>query len=210
MVWDDASARSALRALFDAAVAAADPRRALAEHPPPKPTGRGLVVGSGKSAAVMAAALEEAWPDIPLEGSVVTRYGHAVPTRQIAVIEASHPGPDANSERGARRLLVRVRDLDRNDLVTALISGGWALCAAPAHGLTLVDKQAVNRALLVCRANISETNCLRKHLSAIKGGRPFAAYRFQRLGELRLALDRAPARRFAVGQEGSSCRRIAA
>jgi glycerate 2-kinase len=176
MVWDNASARRALRSLFDAAVDAADPRKVLAAHLPDKPRGRCIVVGGGKSAAVMAAALEDAWPDVPLQGTVVTRYGHAVPTRRIEVIEASHPVPDANSERGALRLLERVRGLQSDDLVVALMSGGAsALCAAPAPGLTLADKQAVNRALLACGANISEMNCVRKHLSAIKGGRLAAA-----------------------------------
>ena len=103
--WTDATARAALRILFDTAVAAADPRAVLARHLPPKPrSGRCIVVGGGKSAAVMAAALEDAWPDVSLEGTVVTRYGHAVPTRHIEVIEASHPVPDASSERGAQRL----------------------------------------------------------------------------------------------------------
>ncbi|PPQ38497.1 glycerate kinase type-2 family protein [Rhodopila globiformis] len=175
--WTDTTARAALRALFDTAVAAADPRAVLARHLPPKPaSGRCIVVGGGKSAAVMAAALEDAWPDVPLEGTVVTRYGHAVPTRRIEVIEASHPVPDANSERGARRLLERVRGLGVDDLVIALMSGGAsALLAAPAAGLTLADKQAVNRALLACGATISEMNTVRKHLSAIKGGRLAAA-----------------------------------
>ena len=114
MTWDDARARAALRRLFDTAVAAADPRHVLAAHLPPKPTtGRCVVVGGGKSAAVMAAALEDAWPDVALEGTVVTRYGHGVPTRRIEVIEASHPVPDANSERGARRLLERVTGTER-------------------------------------------------------------------------------------------------
>ena len=176
MVWDDARARALLRALFDAAVAAADPRKVLAAHLPDKPTGRCIVVGMGKSAAVMAAALEEAWPDVALSGTVVTRYGHAVPTRQIEVIEASHPVPDANSERGARTLLERVQGLGPDDLVLALISGGGsALCAAPAPGLTLADKQEINRALLASGATITEMNCVRKHLSAIKGGRLAAA-----------------------------------
>jgi glycerate 2-kinase len=176
MVWDDARARSALMGLFDAAVAAADPRKVLAGHLPPRPKGRCVVVGCGKSAAVMAAALEDAWPDTALEGTVVTRYGHAVPTRRIEVIEASHPVPDANSERGAHRLLERVRGLGPDDLVLALISGGGsALCAASAPGLTLADKQAINRALLASGATITEMNCVRKHLSAIKGGRLAAA-----------------------------------
>jgi glycerate 2-kinase len=178
MVWNDARARSALMTLFEAAVAAADPRQVLAAHLPPRPKGRCVVVGCGKSAAVMAAALEDAWPDVSLEGTVVTRYGHAVPTRRIEVIEASHPVPDANSERGAHRLLERVRGLGPDDLVLALISGGGsALCAAPAPGLTLTDKQAINRALLASGATITEMNCVRKHLSAIKGGRLAAAAR---------------------------------
>jgi glycerate 2-kinase len=176
MVWNDARARSVLMTLFEAAVAAADPRKVLAAHLPPRPNGRCVVVGCGKSAAVMAAALEDAWPDIALEGTVVTRHGHAVPTRRIEVIEASHPVPDANSERGAHRLLERVRGLGPDDLVLALISGGGsALCAAPAPGLTLADKQAINRALLASGATITEMNCVRKHLSAIKGGRLAAA-----------------------------------
>jgi hydroxypyruvate reductase len=177
MPWDDARARAALRALFDAAVAAADPRKVLAQNLPPKPTkGRCIVVGGGKSAAVMASALEDAWPDVPLEGAVVTRYGHAVPTRRIEVIEASHPVPDASSERGARRLLELVQGLTADDMVIALMSGGAsALLAAPAAGLTLADKQAVNRALLASGANITEMNAVRKHLSAIKGGRLAAA-----------------------------------
>jgi hydroxypyruvate reductase len=176
--WTDAAARAALRTLFDTAVAAADPRAVLAAHLPPKPSaGRCVVVvGGGKSAAVMAAALEDAWPDVALEGTVVTRHGHAVPTRRIEVIEASHPVPDENSQRGALRLLERVRGLTRDDLVIALMSGGAsALLAAPVGGLTLADKQAVNRALLACGANITEMNTVRKHLSAIKGGRLAAA-----------------------------------
>ena len=177
MTWDDARARSALRRLFDTAVATSDPRRVLATHLPEKPIGgRCIVVGGGKSAAVMAAALEEAWPDVALEGTVVTRYGHAVPTRRIEVIEASHPVPDANSERGARRLLELVQNLTPQDLVIALMSGGAsALLAAPAPGLTLDDKQAINRTLLACGASIGEMNTVRKHLSAIKGGRLAAA-----------------------------------
>jgi len=174
--WDDTRARAALRTLFDAAVAAADPRKVLAAHLPDKPTGRCVVVGVGKSAALMAAALEDAWPEVELTGTVVTRYGHAVPTRRIEVIESSHPVPDANSERGARRLLERVHGLGPDDLVLALISGGGsALCAAPAAGLTLADKQNINRALLASGATITEMNCVRKHLSAIKGGRLAAA-----------------------------------
>lgn len=174
--WDDARARDTLRAIFDAAVAAADPRVVLAAHLPAKPQGRCVVVGGGKSAAVMAAALEDAWPDVALEGVVVTRYEHAVRTRRIRVIEASHPVPDSNSERGAQALLDAVRGLGPDDLVIALMSGGAsALLSLPASPLTLSDKQAVNRALLASGATISEMNTLRKHLSAIKGGRLAAA-----------------------------------
>ncbi|MCX7381656.1 MAG: glycerate kinase [Alphaproteobacteria bacterium] len=176
MDWDDTRAKGALRSIFDAAVAAADPRVMLARHLPDKPRGRCIVVGAGKSAAVMAAALETAWPDVALSGVVVTRYGHAVPTQRIEVIEASHPVPDANSELGARRVLAAVQGLGPDDLVIALISGGGsALMALPAPGLTFADKQALNRALLASGATISEMNCLRKHLSAIKGGRLAAA-----------------------------------
>ncbi|HST74660.1 MAG TPA: glycerate kinase [Acetobacteraceae bacterium] len=172
MGWDDARARAALRAMFDAAVAAADPRAVLAAHLPPKPAGRCVVVGAGKSAAVMAAALEAAWPDVKLSGVVVTRYDHAVPTMRIQVIEASHPVPDANSELGARAVLGAVRGLTKDDLVLALISGGGsALLALPAPGLILADKQEINRALLASGATIHEMNAVRKHLSAIKGGR---------------------------------------
>jgi hydroxypyruvate reductase len=176
MGWDDHRARAALRAIFDAAVAAADPRVVLAAHLPEPPKGRCIVVGAGKSAAVMAAAVEAAWPDVPLSGVVVTRYQHAVPTRRIEVIEASHPVPDPNSERAARTILAAVRGMTPNDLVLALISGGAsALMALPADGLTLADKQAVNRALLASGATITEMNCVRKHLSGIKGGRLAAA-----------------------------------
>jgi len=174
--WQDGRARAALRAIFDAAVAAADPRVVLAAHLPEKPAGRCVVVGAGKSAALMAAALEAAWPDVALAGVVVTRYGHGYPTRRIRVIEASHPVPDANSEAGALAVLQAVRGLAADDLVVALISGGGsALLALPAPGLTLADKQAVNRALLASGATIHEMNAVRKHLSAIKGGRLAAA-----------------------------------
>jgi len=172
MGWDGVRARAALRAMFDAAVAAADPRAVLAAHLPPKPAGRCVVVGAGKSAALMAAALEAAWPDVKLSGVVVTRYDHAVPTKRIRVIEASHPVPDANSELGARAVLDAVRGLAADDLVLALISGGGsALLALPAPGLILADKQEINRALLASGATIHEMNAVRKHLSAIKGGR---------------------------------------
>ena len=174
--WTDAPAREALRQVFAAAVAAADPMQVLAPHLPDPPKGRCVVVGGGKSAAVMAAAVEQAWPEIPLSGLVVTRYGHAVPTRRIEVLEAAHPVPDANSERGARRLLELVRGLGPDDLVLALISGGGSsLLALPVPGLTLLDKQDTARALLASGATIGEMNLLRRALSGIKGGRLLAA-----------------------------------
>ena len=201
MAWDDARACAALRTLFDAGVAAADPRKVLAAYLPPKPGGRCIVVGCGKAAAVMAASLEDAWPDVTLTGTVVTRYGHAVPTRHIEVIEAAHPVPDVNSERGARLLLERMRGLTADDMVIALISGGGsALCAAPASGLDLEDKQAINRALLACGATIGEMNCVRKHLSAIKGGRLAAAARPARL--VTLAISDVPGDEAAVIASG--------
>ncbi len=180
MDWDDQRARTALRAMFDAAVASADPRRVLAAHLPPRaelrPGGRVVVVGAGKSAAVMAAALEDAWPDVAMAGIVVTRYGHNAPTRRIEVMEAAHPVPDANSEAGARRVLDAVHGLGPDDLVLALMSGGAsALLELPAPGLTLADADRVNRALLKSGAAIGEMNAVRKHLSAIKGGRLAAA-----------------------------------
>ncbi len=172
MNWTDDDARRFLRRVFDASVAAADPRVMLKTHLPPKPAGRCVVIGCGKSAASMAWALEEAWPDVDLSGLVVTRYGHAVPTRRIEVMQSSHPVPDENSEIAARRMLETVTGLSDEDLVIALISGGGsALMALPAPGLTLADKQAINRALLASGATIGEMNCVRKHLSAIKGGR---------------------------------------
>jgi hydroxypyruvate reductase len=158
--------------MFMAAVQSADPRRVLAAHLPSLPDGRCVVVGCGKSAAVMAAAVEAAWPKVALSGLVVTRYGHAVPTRCIEVMESAHPVPDANSEQAAQRILDMVHGLGPRDLVLALISGGGsALMSLPAPGLTLADKQAVNRALLLSGATIHEINAVRKHLSAIKGGR---------------------------------------
>ncbi len=177
MNWNDNAARTALRAVFDAAVAAADPRRMLRDHLPAKPrSGRCIVIGAGKSAACMAAALEAAWPDVALSGLVATRYGHGMPTSRIEVIEASHPVPDANSEIAARRMLEAVRGLSADDLVIALMSGGAsAIMALPGPGLTLADKQAVNRALLASGAVIGEMNVVRKHLSGIKGGRLAAA-----------------------------------
>ena len=161
-----------LRALFDAAVASADPRRVLAAYLPEPPKGRTVVVGAGKAAGAMARAVEDAWPDQALEGVVVTRYGHAVPCKRIEVVEAGHPMPDEAGREAARRIRELARGLGPDDLLLCLISGGGsALLAAPAEGLSLDDKQMVTRALLFSGATITEINTVRKHLSAIKGGR---------------------------------------
>ena len=167
--------RQLLLEMFQAAVAAAQPAVCLAPHLPPPPKGRTLVIGAGKAAASMAAALEALWK-AELSGMVVTRYGHKVPTERIEVIEAAHPVPDAAGRAAAGRMLEMVQGLSEDDLVICLISGGGSsLLALPADGLTLEDKQAINRALLRSGANITEMNCVRKHLSAIKGGRLAAA-----------------------------------
>ncbi|MHC2216774.1 glycerate kinase type-2 family protein [Rhizobium leguminosarum] len=172
MYWTDQKARATLHQIFDAAVESASPQRAVLENLPDKPTGRCIVVGAGKASAAMAAALDSAWPDVDLSGVVVTRYGHAVPAGRIRIIEASHPVPDAMSERAAADVLQAVRGLTPDDLVVALVSGGGsALLVAPAGGMTLADKQSVNRALLASGATITEMNAVRKHLSRIKGGR---------------------------------------
>jgi glycerate 2-kinase len=170
--WNDTSARDALNRIFMAAVASADPAKVLQHHLPSPPKGRCVVVGAGKASAAMAAALEAAWPHVDLSGVVVTRYGHAVPTARIEIIEASHPVPDDKSAEAAKHILAAVEGLTTDDMVIALISGGGsALMVAPAEGMTLADKMAVNRALLASGATISEMNAVRKHLSRIKGGR---------------------------------------
>jgi hydroxypyruvate reductase len=167
--------QSVLRRLFDAALEAAAPARCVPPHLPQHPKGRTIVVGAGKAAAAMARAVEDHWPG-PLQGIVVTRYGHGVPCRRIEVVEASHPVPDAAGEEAARRILASVRGLSRDDLVLCLMSGGAsALLALPAPGVTLADKRWVTTALLRSGATIGEINCVRKHISAIKGGRLAAA-----------------------------------
>ena len=167
--------RGFLEHLFQKAIDAARPEKAVGAFLPERPRGRTLVIGAGKAAAAMAGAVEAAW-DGPLEGLVVTRYGHGAPTRRIEVVEASHPVPDAAGEKAAQRMLQAVRGLSADDLVLCLISGGGsALLAAPAPGLSLEDKRAINKALLASGADISEMNCVRKHLSAVKGGRLAAA-----------------------------------
>src|SRR5271155_3171133 len=131
--WSDSRARTVLRRIFDAAVASADPRSAVARHLPPKPKGRCVVVGGGKASAAMAAGLDAAWPDVDPSGVVVTRYGYAVPAGRIEILESAHPVPDANSVTAAERVLAAVHGLTADDLIIALISGGGsALMTAPA------------------------------------------------------------------------------
>jgi len=167
----DVDRRDLLRRLFDTAVATARPENCVPKYLPPAPNGRLIVTGAGKAAAAMAKALEDHWRG-PVSGAVVTRYGYELPTQRIEVLTASHPVPDAAGEAAARRMIDLARSAGPDDLVLFLLSGGGsALLAAPAPGLTLADKQAVTRALLASGATIGEINCVRRHLSAIKGGR---------------------------------------
>lgn len=160
-----------LKAMFKAGVDAALPSLCVPPHLPSHPKGRTVIIGAGKASGAMAKALEDAW-DGPLDGVVVTRYGYRLPTERLEVVEAAHPVPDAAGREAARRIFKAVQGLTEDDLVLALISGGGsALLAAPAEGISLEDKQAVNKALLASGATISEMNTVRKHLSAIKGGR---------------------------------------
>lgn len=171
----DLSPPELLRRMFDAAIAAAQPTLCIPPFLPEAPRGRLIVIGAGKASAAMAAAVEAHWPG-PLEGLVVTRYGYAVPCERIEIVEAAHPVPDAAGLAAAERILARVSGLSRDDTVLCLISGGGSsLLPLPLPGITLEDKQAINRALLKSGATISEMNCVRRHLSAIKGGRLAAA-----------------------------------
>ena len=165
------SPRQVLRSLFDAAIAAADPALCVPPHLPPDDGRRLIVIGAGKASAAMAQAVEQHWSG-RLDGLVVTRYGHGVPCERIEIVEAAHPVPDAAGEAAAARILAKLAGLDEGDRVLALISGGGsALLAAPATGVTLAEKRALTSALLKSGASIGEINCVRKHLSAIKGGR---------------------------------------
>ena len=167
--------RHLLRAMFDAAIEAAAPSLRIPANLPPPPKGRTIIVGAGKAAAAMARAVDENW-SAPLSGLVVTRDGHGDTCGRIEIAEAAHPVPDARGLAAARRILALVDGLGPDDLVLALISGGGsAVLTLPAPGLTLADKQAVNAALLRSGASITEMNIVRKHLSAIKGGRLAAA-----------------------------------
>lgn len=174
-------ARELLGQMFAAAIASAQPSRCVPMHlPTPQSLGRGrlIVIGAGKASAAMASAVEDHWagPAEQLGGLVVTRYGYGVPCQRIEIVEAAHPVPDAAGLKAAERLLQLVQGLTAEDLVLCLISGGGSsLLPLPLPGLTLEHKQAVNRALLKSGATISEMNCVRRHLSAIKGGRLAAA-----------------------------------
>ncbi len=164
-----------LRQMFDAAVASAQAEVCIPRFIPAAPRGRVVVIGAGKASAAMAHAVERHWEG-PLEGLVVTRYGYQVDCDSIEIVQAAHPVPDQAGLQAAQRVLERVGGLNADDLVICLISGGGsALLPLPLPGLALADKQAVSRALLKCGASISEMNCVRRHLSAIKGGRLAAA-----------------------------------
>jgi glycerate 2-kinase len=175
--------RAFLEHLYRVAVHRALPLHNTAAFLPPPPRGRTLVLGAGKAAGAMAQAVEAWWPaEAPLSGLVVTRYHHIPPRPQglrqrIEVVEAAHPVPDEAGLRAAERILALAQGLTPDDLVLCLISGGGsALLTLPAEGLTLQEKQRINRELLESGANIIEMNCVRKHLSRIKGGRLAAAW----------------------------------
>ncbi len=171
--------RALLLESFRAAVAAADPLVIVPSHLPPPPRGRTLVIGAGKAAASMAAAVERHWPrDAALSGLVITRYAHSVPTERIRVVEAGHPVPDESGEVAAREILAQVGTLGEDDLLLALVSGGGSsLLSLPAGSVSMADLKEVTRQLLMCGAAIQEINIVRKHLSAIQGGRLAAACR---------------------------------
>ncbi|WP_300655245.1 glycerate kinase [Pseudomonas sp.] len=163
--------QSLLRELFASAIDAAHPRQVLADCLPADRSGRVIVIGAGKAAAAMAEVIEREWQG-EVSGLVVTRYEHGANCSRIEVVEAAHPVPDDAGERVARRVLELVSNLTESDRVIFLLSGGGSsLLALPADGITLKDKQAINKALLKSGASIGEMNCVRKHLSAIKGGR---------------------------------------
>ena len=164
---------------YRAAVAAADPLEIVPSHLPAPPAGRTLAIGAGKAAASMAAAAERHWPQgKDLSGLVITRYAHSLPTKRIRVVEAGHPVPDESGEAAAREILASVRSLGEDDLLLALVSGGGSsLLSLPAGSVTMADLKEVTRQLLMCGAAIQEINTVRKHLSAIQGGRLAAACR---------------------------------
>ncbi len=160
-----------LRELFATAIDAAHPQQVLEAHLPKDRSGRVIVIGAGKAAAAMAQVVERCWQG-EVSGLVVTRYGHGAPCEKIEVVEAAHPVPDAAGQAVAKRVFELVSNLTEDDRVIFLLSGGGsALLALPAAGITLADKQSINKALLKSGATIGEMNCVRKHFSAIKGGR---------------------------------------
>lgn len=169
--------RELLLASFNAALKAADPINILPKHLPAPPKGRTLVVGAGKAAATMAKTVENHWrPNAPISGTVITRYGHGLITREIEVIEAGHPIPDINGEAAAKKILESVKQLGPDDLLLALISGGGSsLLSLPADGIEITDLKKITDELLRSGAAIQEMNMVRKHLSAIHGGRLAAA-----------------------------------
>ena len=169
--------REILETSFRVAVGAADPLAIVPPHLPSPPRGRTLAIGAGKAAASMALAVEQHWPaEAPLDGLVITRYGHGLPTKRITVVEAGHPVPDEAGERAAREILSRASQLGEHDLLLALVSGGGsALLSVPAQGIAMADLKAVTKALLASGAPIQDMNTVRKHLSAIQGGRLAAA-----------------------------------
>jgi glycerate 2-kinase len=174
------SSETLLRAMFDSAVNSALPERTLRQNLPPKPKGQIIIVGAGKAAAAMVRAVEDEWADLGLAGElnglVITRYGHALETRWIEVVEAAHPVPDSAGVSAAGRIHKLVSNLTQDDLVLCLLSGGGsALLTLPARGIELDEKRSITQGLLKGGATISEINCVRKHLSAVKGGRLAAA-----------------------------------
>jgi hydroxypyruvate reductase len=173
------SPRELLLGSFHAALAAADPLKLVPQHLPNLPKGRMLVVGAGKAAASMALAVEQNWPaDAPLDGLVITRYRHGLLTNRIAVIEAGHPVPDEAGEQAAQEIFRRVKTLTPNDLLLVLVSGGGSsLLSLPADGVTMGNLKATTQELLRCGAPIQDMNTVRKHLSAIQGGKLAAACR---------------------------------
>lgn len=180
----DQNPRALLQQMFAAAIAAAQPELCIPRYLPAPPKGRLIVIGAGKASAAMTRAVENCWSS-PLEGLVVTRYGYAVPCKHIEILEAAHPVPDEAGLLASRRILALVSNLTADDLVLCLISGGGSsLLSLPAATLTLEDKQSINRSLLRSGATITEMNCVRRHLSAIKGGRLAAACRPARVVNL--------------------------
>lgn len=166
-----AATRASLLGFFNTALASVDPLNLVANFLPPRPKGRVIVLGAGKASARMALAVEQCWPG-PLEGLVITRYLHAEACRQVEIVEAAHPVPNQAGFDSTQRMLKLAQTTGPDDLVVCLVSGGGSsLLTLPAPGVSLVDKQQVNRALLASGAHIGEMNCVRRHLSAVKNGR---------------------------------------